>query len=215
MACSRVMAMLTETTGRTAQDLATELAALWEADWASVRPGPPWGPERELREWCGRQGWEPLTFDRQLVVRGPSGNELTLYSNGHWAPVFSVGHRAWHVKADAVDANGAVLAAADEQWPAYVAAAAGVLGAPVWTGAWDAEDFPEPPDPAFWEDRESRLRRRGPYRMAHWTTGGRDGAGAVFVLDQSVSFPTWTRDQPGGSMISLSVYPAAGERRAE
>ncbi|MER5714366.1 hypothetical protein [Streptomyces sp. NPDC002132] len=136
--------MLTETTGRTAQDLASEPAALREADWASVWPGPPWGPERELREWCGRQGWEPLT-----------------------------------------------------------------------SGAWGAEDFPEPPDPAFWEDRASRLRRRSPYRMAHWTTGGLSGAGAVFVLDQSVSFPTWTRDQPGGSMISLSVCPAAGERRAE
>ncbi|MGW0946085.1 hypothetical protein ACWD4O_26600 [Streptomyces sp. NPDC002623] len=201
--------MLTETTGRTAQDLAAELTVLRGVDWASVWPGPPWGPESVLREWCGRYGWEPLTFDRQLAVRGPSGGKLTFYSDGQWAPVSGVGYDAWHVKADEAGANSAVLAAADQHWPVCLDAAAGVLGAPVWTGAWDAEDFPEPPAPTFWEARESRLRRRSPYRLAHWTTPGEGGA--AFVLEQSVSFPTWTQDRPGGSMISLSVYPAVRE----
>ncbi|MFJ1731143.1 hypothetical protein [Streptomyces sp. NPDC088254] len=68
--------MLTETTGRTAQDLAAELAVLREADWASVWPGPPWGPERELREWCGRQRWEPLAFVRAEPARRVAGSEF-------------------------------------------------------------------------------------------------------------------------------------------
>ncbi|AOR33072.1 hypothetical protein BFF78_20180 [Streptomyces fodineus] len=198
--------MLTETTGRTPQDLATELAVLRDADWASVWAGPPM-PEPELREWCGRYGWEPLTFDRQLVVRGRSGGELTLSSNGQWSPVSSVRYDAWDVRAGEAADNGTVLSSADEAWPGYLDAAVSALGAPVWAGSWDAEDFPEPPTPAFWRGRESRLSKRSPYRLAYWAPRSADGA--AFVLDQSVSFPTWTQDLPGGSMICLTARAAA------
>ncbi|RZU21687.1 hypothetical protein [Streptomyces sp. BK239] len=64
--------MLTETTGRTAQDLAAELAALREADWASVWPGPPRGPT------AGHGVLNPaavLTLPPPVVQQQPAGVE--------------------------------------------------------------------------------------------------------------------------------------------
>jgi hypothetical protein len=203
--------MPTETTGRTPHDLAAELTVLRDVDWASVWAGPPQG-EREVREWCGRYGWEPLTFDRQLEVRGRSGGPLTFYAGGMWRPVSSVGYDAWHVKAERADANTTVLSGADTAWPAHLDAAAAVLGAPVWAGPWDAPDFPEPPDPRYWESARTRLRERSPYRLAYWWAPSGD---AAFVLDQSVSFPTWTPDLPGSSAITLAVRPAPRRGSAE
>ncbi|MEV5873605.1 hypothetical protein AB0L75_05085 [Streptomyces sp. NPDC052101] len=206
--------MLTETTGRTPQDLATELATLREVDWASVWAGPPQSGS-ELREWCGRYGWEPLTFDRQLRVRTTSGGELSFgNTTTYGSPLVRASLLAcWRVTASGPQDNGAVLAAASEAWPVHLQAAVSAMGAPVWHGQWDAEDFPEPSDPAFWEARESRLANRSPFRMAYWAPVGEAPGQAVYVLDQSVSFPTWTEDLPGGSMISLAVYPPEGSRR--
>ncbi|MFF0001598.1 hypothetical protein, partial [Streptomyces avermitilis] len=82
--------MLTETTGRTAQDLAVELAVLRDADWAALWAGAPQSAI-DLERWCGRYGWEPRTSDRQLVVRTGNGGELTFDSGGIWgSPVTSV-----------------------------------------------------------------------------------------------------------------------------
>jgi hypothetical protein len=201
--------MLTETTGRTAQDLAAELTVLRGVDWASVWAGPPQSGI-ELRQWCGRYGWEPLTTDRQLVVRGRAGGELTFYANGLWAPVTGIGYDAWRVRAGGADANAAVLSAAVGTWPSYLEAAVDALGTPVWTGSWEARDFPEPAEPSHWDSAEARMRKRSPYRLAYWAVSG-----AVFVLRQTVAFPTWTQDRPGSSMITLSVYPEPGKQGAE
>ncbi|KUN10526.1 hypothetical protein AQI95_02110 [Streptomyces yokosukanensis] len=105
--------MLTETTGRDPQDLAAELAVLREVDWASVWAGPPQSAN-ELREWCGRYGWEPLTFDRQLRVRTTTGGELSFgNTTTYGSPLVSAGLTAcWRVTASGPQDNGAVLAAA-------------------------------------------------------------------------------------------------------
>ncbi|MFD3805913.1 hypothetical protein ACFWSF_11315 [Streptomyces sp. NPDC058611] len=206
--------MLTETTGRTAQDLSAELEGLQAVDWASVWPGPPQGGSPEFRAWCERYGWEPQTFDRQLVVRTPTGGRLTFQSGGYWNPVESVSHYGWQVKAGAADENAAVLALAAETWPEYAAAAAGVLGAPAWAGSWDAEDFPEPPAPSYWPDREFRLTSRRPYRFAYWRGAGGGAAAPYVLLGQSIAFPTWAADMPGASAISLEVHPPVEVLRA-
>ncbi|MET7914586.1 hypothetical protein ABZU45_01370 [Streptomyces avermitilis] len=206
--------MLTETTGRTAQDLAVELAVLRDADWAALWAGPPQSGV-DLERWCGRYGWEPRTSDRQLVVRTGNGGELTFDSGGIWgSPVTSVAlSTCWHVKASAPAENGTVLTAAAETWPTYLEAATSALGAPVWAGPWDAPDFPEPAaHQGVWEGRESRLKHRSPYQLAFWGPLGEAPVQALFVLNQSVSFPTWTPDMPGGSTIRMAVHRPVGSR---
>ncbi|WP_327254237.1 hypothetical protein [Streptomyces sp. NBC_01244] len=84
--------MLTETSGRGAQDLAAELEGLRDVDWASVWAGTPQGGSPEFREWCERYG-------------------------------------------RAAEENGEVLDLGAETWPAYLAAAVGVLNTPAWTGS--------------------------------------------------------------------------------
>ncbi|MGW2489398.1 hypothetical protein ACWCV9_19590 [Streptomyces sp. NPDC001606] len=206
--------MLTETAGRRPQDLAAELSMLRGVDWGSVWAGPPQSAV-ELREWCGRFGWEPLTSDRQLRVRTETGSELSFGNTTTYGSPFTSVYLTgfWNLKASVPGENAAVLDAAAEAWPLHVEAAVSAMGAPAWSGQWDAEDFPEPPDPRFWAGRESRLRNRSPFRMAYWGPVGETPGQAVFVLDQSVSFPTWTQDLPGGSMISLVVYPPESSRR--
>ncbi|MET9320857.1 hypothetical protein ABZX75_11825 [Streptomyces sp. NPDC003038] len=207
--------MLTETTGRTAQDLAAELEGLRRVDWASVWAGPPQGGSPGFRAWCERYGWEPQTFDRQLVVRTATGGRLTFESGGFWNPVESVSHYGWQVKAGAAEENPAVLDLAAETWPEYVAAATGVLNAPAWAGSWDTADFPEPPAPGYWPEREFRLKSRRPYRFAYWGGTGSGGAAEPFVvLSQSIAFPTWAADMPGASAISLEVRPPVEVLRA-
>lgn len=59
--------MRTETTGRTPQGTAAEPASMRAVDdWPSVWSGPRRGGSAEFDERCGRYGWEPQTFDRQL-----------------------------------------------------------------------------------------------------------------------------------------------------
>ncbi|WP_137993562.1 hypothetical protein [Streptomyces vilmorinianum] len=207
--------MLTETTGRTPQDLAAELANMRAVDdWPSVWSGPPQGGSGEFDEWCGRYGWEPQTFDRQLEVLTPSGGHWTFYDRlgGEWSPVESLTHYAWQVRADSPAENSAVLATAAEIWPTHLEAAASVLGAPTWSGSWDAADFPEPPHPSYWQGREARMRSRRPYEFAYWAPGGDVPGQPYIVLSQSVTFPTWTSTMAGGSAIALDVY-APGEFR--
>ncbi|MCX4690939.1 hypothetical protein [Streptomyces sp. NBC_01408] len=200
--------MLTETTGRTAQDLTAELESWQGVDWVSVWDGPPQGGSPEFREWCERYGWVPETFDRQLNVTTRSGGSWTFFDvlGGQWSPVQSLTHCPWELLADTAAENGEVLSAAGETWPVYLKAAEAVLGAPTWSGSWDAEDFPEPPVSSYWPDREGRLESREPYRFAYWKpTGGVPGAPYV-VLSQSVASYTWTADLAGGSSISVDVY---------
>ncbi|MEU2582822.1 hypothetical protein ABZ612_07635 [Streptomyces avermitilis] len=198
--------MLTETTGRTPRDLATELAGLRDVDWPWVWTGPPQGGSPEFREWCARYGWEPRNVEGNLDVRTRSGGELTFGAGGFWNPVDRVGHLAWHLDADAAGDNPQVVATAAEAWPVYLGAAESVLGTPTWTGPWDSSDFPDAPHESAWGGRDFRLQTRSPYRVAYWApAGGRPGQPLV-VLDQSVSFPTWTEDTAGSSMISLTAY---------
>ncbi|WP_411084034.1 hypothetical protein [Streptomyces sp. cmx-18-6] len=205
--------MLKETTGRTAQDLAAELEGLRGVDWASVWAGPPQGGSPEFDAWCGRYGWEPKTVEGNLIVRTRSGGKMTLWSGGIWNPVRGLTHYAWEVMADAPAENPDVLSAGNTAWPEILQAAVSVLGAPVWSGAWDAEDFPEPPESRFWRGKESRLQTRNPYRLAFWEPVGEHPGQVFFTLEQSVAFPTWTVDTPGGSTIALDVYAPEGSRR--
>ncbi|MEV7519479.1 hypothetical protein [Streptomyces sp. NPDC091371] len=210
--------MLTETTGRTAQDLAIELEGLQAVDWASVWAGPPQGGSPEFRAWCARYGWEPQTVERNLVVRTPTGGRLTFESGGFWNPVESLSHYGWQVRAGAAQENPAVLDLAARTWPEYLTEATSVLGAPAWTGSWDAEDFPEPPAPGYWPDREFRMKTRRPYRFVYWA-GAVSGTGSgpaepFVVLSQSIAFPTWAADMPGASAISLEVHPPVEVLRA-
>ncbi|MGW6565431.1 hypothetical protein [Streptomyces sp. NPDC054975] len=205
--------MLTENTGRTAQDLAAELAGLRGVDWGSVWAGPPQGGSVAFREWCGRYDWAPQTVERNLEVHTRTGGEFTFWSNGGWTPVDTVTHYASRLRASAPTDNPDVVAHADTAWPEYLRAAESVLGPAVWSGSWDAPDFPEPPEPRFWRSREARLRTRSPYRLAFWQPVGDPPGQAFFILAQSVSFPTWTTDMPGSSTIALDIYAPAGSRR--
>ncbi|MGW7343641.1 hypothetical protein [Streptomyces sp. NPDC054854] len=121
--------MLTETSGRNAEDLAAELEGLRGVDWASVWQGPPQGGSSECRAWCGRYGWEPQTADRNLVLHSRAGGEWTLESNGNRHPVESLTHWAWHAETTEAVENARVLAQVDEVWPEFLKAAEGVLGA--------------------------------------------------------------------------------------
>ncbi|WP_405976910.1 hypothetical protein [Streptomyces sp. NBC_00158] len=206
--------MLTES-GRTAQDLAAELAGLRGVDWASVWEGPPQGGSSECRTWCERNGWEPQTADRNLVVHSNAGGRWKLEANGNWHPVESLTHWAWHVGAADAAENPEVLAHAARVWPEFLMAAEGVLGPAAWSGPWDAQDFPEPPVTGFWPGRDYRLKTRTPYRMAFWQpTGGHPGQPWI-VLVQSVSFAAWSSDTPGGSRLRLSVDAPEGAGRQQ
>ncbi|MFF9015948.1 hypothetical protein ACF09C_23655 [Streptomyces sp. NPDC014870] len=206
------MKVLTVTTDRTPGDLAAELANMRAVDdWPSVWSGPPQSGSGEFDRWCGRYGWEPLTFDRQLQVRTTGGGRWTFYDRvgGQWAPLVSLNHFAWQMSADTAADNPAVFGTVDQTWPAYLKAAEGVLGAPTWTGPWDAADFPEPPHPGYWNDREERVFNHEPYRFAYWAPVGDTPGLPYIVLDQTVTFGTWTSDTPGGSAISLEVHRPA------
>ncbi|MFC9926964.1 hypothetical protein [Streptomyces sp. NPDC127190] len=195
--------MLTEKTGRSPQDLAAELAALSGLDWPWVWAGPPQGGSPAFREWCARYAWEPENAEGNLIVRTAAGGRLTFGSGGQWNPVDRLDHVAWDLAAATPADNEQVIGAAADAWARYLDAAAGVLGAPLWTGPWDAPDFPEPPHGSYWPSRDFRLRSRRPYRFAYWRPGA---DGPFVVLDQSVSFPTWGQAAPGGSMIWLTVH---------
>ncbi|MFD8145113.1 hypothetical protein [Streptomyces sp. NPDC059708] len=205
--------MLTETSGRTARDLAAELEGLRGVDWASVWAGPPQGGSPACRTWCERYGWEPLTADRNLAVRSGAGGRWTFEAGGNWHPVRRLTHWAWHLNADEASENPGLLVRAADEWPEFVKAAESVLGPAVWNGAWDAPDFPEPPERGFWEDGEYRLETRTPYRMAYWKPVGEHPGQALIVLAQSVSFSAWATDTPGGSRIQLTANAPEGSRR--
>ncbi|MGW0364347.1 hypothetical protein [Streptomyces sp. NPDC002990] len=205
--------MLTETTGRTAQDLAAELAGLRAVDWASVWAGPPQGGSPEFRKWCERYGWEPQTVERNLVVHTRAGGEWTFEANGNWHPVESLTHWAWHLETHEAAENAGLLAHAAEVWPQFLKAAQDVLGSAVWNGPWDAPDFPEPPVKGFWPGQAYRLKTRTPYRMAVWQPTAQHPDQPCIVLVQSVSFAAWTADTPGSSRIRLSVNAPEASRK--
>ncbi|MEV7519481.1 hypothetical protein [Streptomyces sp. NPDC091371] len=205
--------MLTETTGRTPQDLAAELEGLRGVDWASVWEGPPQGGSSAFYKWCDRYGWEPQPGDRNLVVRTRSGGRLTFESSDLWHPVNRLTYRASRLAATDPSDNAAVVDGAAQAWQQFLEAAEGVLGPAQWTGAWDAEDFPEPPERAFWGNRDFRLETRDPYRMAFWAPLGEHPGQALLVLDQAISFQAWSSDAPGASVIVLKVHAPEGSRR--
>ncbi|MFD3805911.1 hypothetical protein ACFWTC_20380 [Streptomyces sp. NPDC058619] len=205
--------MLTETSGRTAQDLAAELDGLRGVDWASVWAGPPQGGSPEFRAWCERYGWEPQTVERNLVAHSRTGGELTFEANGAWHPVYRLTYWASRLAAAEPSDNAAVLAGAAQTWAQFLEAAESVLGPALWTGAYDAEDFPEPPERAFWGNRDYRLETRDPYQMAFWAPQGEHPGQAFIVLDQAISFQTWTADAPGASVIVLKVHAPEGSKR--
>ncbi|MEU4931449.1 hypothetical protein AB0G54_33910 [Streptomyces yokosukanensis] len=203
--------MLTEKTGRTPQDLATELAALVGLDWPWVWAGPPQGGSPAFGEWCARYGWQPQNVEGNLAVRTGTGGRLRFGSGGNWNPVTDVDTVVWDLAAATAADNEQVISAAADAWPRYLDAAAGVLGAPRWTGAWDDPDFPEPPHESYWPSRDFRLRTRRPYRFAYWQPAADGPERPYVVLDQSVSFPTWGEAAPGGSMIWLTAFRPVGD----
>ncbi|MFF3726530.1 hypothetical protein ACFYYM_29640 [Streptomyces erythrochromogenes] len=209
--------MLTETTGRTPQDLAAELTGLKAVDdWPSVWSGPPEGGSTEFDTWCGRYGWEPLTSDRQLRVRTRSGGKWTFYdqAGGLWSPLARLVHYTWQLKAGTAAENSAVFDTAAATWPEFLGAAVAVLGAPTWTGSWDSVDFPEPPHPSYWSDQGERMLNREPYRFAYWAPEAGVPGLPFITLTQSVTFPTWTADSAGGSAVSLEIHPPAEYAKA-
>ncbi|MET9605161.1 hypothetical protein ABZZ17_08840 [Streptomyces sp. NPDC006512] len=202
--------MLTETTGRTPQDLAAELTGLRAVDdWPSVWSGPPQGGTPEFYAWCERYGWEPQTTERSLWVRTRSGGDWTLFPvlGGDWSPLASLRHQGWHLTAGSGEENPDVHTAAAETWSTYLEAAEAALGSPTWSGQWDSPDFPEPPHPAYWRDREERALSRNPFRFAYWAPETAVPGQPCITLSQSVSFQTWTTDGgPGASAVSVDVY---------
>ncbi|MFF1624819.1 hypothetical protein ACFVXW_23000 [Streptomyces sp. NPDC058251] len=198
--------MLTEKTGRTPQELAAELAALRGVDWPWVWAGPPQGGSPAFREWCARYGWESQNVEGNLIVHTRTGGELTFGAGGSWNPVDRVDYLAWDVSAGSAGENAQVFSAAAEAWPVHLAAVASALGAPTWTGPWDAPDFPEPAHESAWGGQEFRLRTRSPYQLAYWSPFGDRAGQPLIVLKQTVSFPTWTDNLAGGSTIRLIAY---------
>ncbi|WP_240110884.1 hypothetical protein [Streptomyces sp. MUM 203J] len=200
---------MTETTGRTPRDLAVEVEGLLRVDWASVWPGLPEPGTPEFRRLCERYGWEPETpFHERgsMDVHTRTGAKLAISMESSWGQVRSLDHYAWHVKAGDASENGAVLARAAETWPVYLKAVEEVLGAPTWTGPWNAEDFPEPLHPAYWPDKAFRLESRRPYEFAYWQPSREVPGRPYITLSQSVSFPTWTATAPGGSRLYLELW---------
>jgi hypothetical protein len=198
--------MLTEKTGRTPQDLAAELAGLRGIDWPWVWAGPPQGGSPQFREWCARYGWEPRNAEGNLDVRTSTGGELTFGAGGAWNPVDRVDYLAWDLGATTAAANPQVLTTATEAWSAYLGAAESVLGTPTWAGQWDSPEFPDAPHESAWGGQEFRLRTRSPYQVAYWASAtGRPGE-VAFVLEQTVTFPTWTDNLAGGSAIGFVAY---------
>ncbi|MEU5244336.1 hypothetical protein AB0G81_09525 [Streptomyces asoensis] len=154
------------------QHLAQELNGLEHVDWPAVWAGPP-VPGQALDDWCALFGWKPLPKDRVLGVRTATGGRLTLTPviGGGWSPVQSLGWTTWQLRADSAAENDRVLDETAAAWPRYEEAAREVLGAPAFSGAWDAPDFPE--GPGRWlPSRERRLRHRNPYRLALWRGTG-------------------------------------------
>ncbi|MGW4503070.1 hypothetical protein ACWENO_00355 [Streptomyces sp. NPDC004436] len=203
--------MLIEETGRTPQDMAAELANMKAVDdWPSVWSGSPQGGSTEFAEWCDRNGWDPLTSDRQLRVRTTGGGRWTFFDRaGMGGPLIALEHYAYQLKAETAAENGEVFSAVEASWPTFLQVGQGVLGLPTWTGSWDASDFPEPPRHWYWNGRDERMLNREPYRFAYWAPAGAVPGEPYFVLSQTVSFPTWTADTPGGTAVSLEVFPPA------
>ncbi|MFF1445508.1 hypothetical protein [Streptomyces sp. NPDC058295] len=201
--------MPTERTGRTPQDLAAELAGLMTVDWPWVWSGPPQGGSPAFREWCERYGWAPQNAEGDLRVLTGTGGRLTFGSGGRWNPVTDIDYVARDLAAVSATENEQVIAATAEDWTQHLNAAAGVLGAPSWSGTWDAPDFPEPPHERYWPSRDFRSKTRRPYRFAYWAPATGRPEQPLVVLDQSVSFPTWTETAPGGSMIWLKLFRTA------
>ncbi|MEU6945809.1 hypothetical protein ABZ957_11360 [Streptomyces sp. NPDC046316] len=200
--------MLTETTGRTPQDLVAELKDELAVDWLQAWRGLPQLGGREFGDLFASYGWEydiPVHERESMVVRTRTGAHLTI-GMGALFGIRSVGHYASHLKAGDPSENGAVLTRAAEDWPTYLNAVQSVLGAPTWTGPWDAPDFPEPPHRSYWPGRRFRLESRRPYQFAHWAPAGDARGRPHVVLSQSVSFPTWTTTAPGGSRLHLELW---------
>ncbi|MGW6565429.1 hypothetical protein [Streptomyces sp. NPDC054975] len=201
--------MLTETTGRTPQDLVAELKDELAVDWLQAWQGLPQPGGAELQRLCEGYGWKtspPIDERVSMTVQTRTGASLTIDMGSDWGHVRKVSHYAWHVRAGDPSENGDVIARAAEDWPEYLRAVESVLGAPTWTGPWDAADFPEPPHPSYWPDQAFRLESRRPYRFAHWAPVGDSQGRPHIVLSQSVSFPTWTTTAPGGSRLRLDLW---------
>ncbi|MGW2016435.1 hypothetical protein [Streptomyces sp. NPDC001927] len=201
--------MLAETTGRSPQDLIVELKDELRVDWIPAWQGLPQLGGEEFSELFSSYGWEydvPIQERESMTVRTRTGAVLSI-GLGSLLGVLSVSHYAWHVKAADASDNGAVLTRAAEDWPSYLSAVQSVLGAPTWTGPWDAADFPEPPHRSYWPGRAFRLESRRPYQFAHWAPAGDAQGRPHVVLSQSVSFPTWTTTAPGGSRLELELLP--------
>lgn len=187
------------------QHLAQELAGLGHVDWAAVWAGPP-TPGRALDDWCALFGWKPLPEDRVLAVRTATGGRLSLTPvvEGGWSPVGSLGWTTWHLRAETSGENELVLEEASDVWPRYEAAAREVLGAPQFSGAWDAPDFPEGQGGRL-PSRERRLRSRNPHRLAVWRGTGPEQP--IIMLEAFSGGVTPTGVGLRGVTINVDCYP--------
>lgn len=192
---------------RTPQDLAAELAGLSHVDWPAIWAGPP-NPGQPLDDWCALFGWRPTSFERVLSVRTPTGEKLYLYPvrSGGWSPVGNLSWSTWHLSADTQEENEAVLERGAEVWPAYEAAARGVLGTPEFSGAWDDPAFPEPQHDEHWLlPKDIRLEDRNPYRMAMWRDPSPEGP--LTVMELYSGGVTNRGIGKRGVMINVDFYP--------
>ncbi len=187
------------------QHLAQELTGLGHVDWPAVWAGPP-TPGRALDDWCALFGWKPLPEDRVLAVRTATGGRLSLTPvvEGGWSPVRSLGWTTWHLRAESSGENDSVLEEAANVWPHYEAAARDVLGAPEFSGGWDAPDFPESRSHRL-PSRERRLRNRNPYRLAVWR--GASPEEPVIMLEVFSGGVTPTGVGLRGVTINVDCYP--------
>ncbi|MGW7188936.1 hypothetical protein, partial [Streptomyces sp. NPDC054838] len=104
-----------------------------------------------------------------LWVRTRRGGRLHLAAPAApGRPVTSASYTVWKVRADTASEAADLTAAGLDRYGAHLARTTAALGAPGWEGAWDSPGFPAPPAPGRWGDRDERLERQAPYRLAQW-----------------------------------------------
>ncbi|MEJ8656956.1 hypothetical protein [Streptomyces sp. MS1.AVA.4] len=189
---------------RTPQQLIEELRGLADVDWATVWNGPPY-PGQGLDMWCAQFNWVPTSFERVLSVRTDSEGELWFPSSGNWAPVHAVVQEQWGAWADTGADNPLVLERAAVVWPQYLTAACSVLGEPAWEGSWESKDFPEGLGSYTIPDREKRIARKSPYRLAYWMPAS--PGKPLSVLELTLGAGATETVKPRGALLNLEFHP--------
>ncbi|MFE7761845.1 hypothetical protein [Streptomyces sp. NPDC057438] len=191
------------TADRTPDQLVAELQRFFGVDWPTVWAGVP-EDEAKRAHWCAGFGWRPLWFEAGLRVRTALGGRLHLASTAPSQPVTRVEHTVWSARASGTTENQRVTDLAETRWNTYLDALQGLMGAPYWSGAWDAAGFPELPGRGPWYSSEWRLANRDPRRVAVWWFSSSEAP--VIELKMTLGTGSPAEPTPADARIGLSCH---------